>query len=237
MINKIFGSILKANDTVHIHKNHFENGHISQIHFKKIRNFYLTDKDFNNYSTNSKLNTIKEKIIEHYNKSNIEEIPVEFHNYVRCEIQSTMKSFKNSIVPSIIGQKLTNLNHINNDGIKIDTYFSFFKNFSIEEKTTFKIVKNNYYNIYLGTFISKTNNVYIQLHSPHINWLFYNYQLDFNTQNIEFCFDPEYLDDIFITYAEKGYTKIEIEKLKKENKYWEKIDNQTVNNWGLNWGL
>jgi hypothetical protein len=239
MINELFGIKLKANDKVFINKNDFEIGHISQIHFEnKIRNFYLPDKDYNNNKIIAKLNTIKEKIIEYCHQKNIDQIPVEFHNFIRCEIQSTMKSFKNTIIPSNIGQKLANFNYKNNDGMKINTYFSFFKNFSIEEKSIFKTIKNNYFNFYLGTFISKTNNVYIQLHSPPINWLFYNYQFDFNNENIGFCFDLEYLDDIFIIYAERGYSKIEIDKLKKVNQYWnEKFDNQIDKDWGLNWDM
>jgi hypothetical protein len=238
MIQGLSDSVIKASDKVYIHKNDFEIGHISQIHFKEVRNFYLNDREFNNYEITRKLNALKEKIIEHSEKSDIHKIPVEFHNFIRCEIQSTIKSFKNAIIPSIIGQKLADFNYINNDGIKIATYFSFFKNFSIEEKTTLSIsiLKNNFYNIYLGTFISKSNNVYIQLHSPPIDWLFYNYQFDFNNEDIGFCGDPEHQDDTFITYAERGYSKIEIDKLKEENQYLEEyFDNHQETDWGLDW--
>jgi hypothetical protein len=240
MIHGLSDSVIKASDKVYIHKNDFEIGHISQIHFEEVRNFYLNDREFNNNEITRKLNALKAKIIEHSEKSDIHEIPVEFHNFIRCEIQSTIKSFKNAIIPSIIGQKLADFNYINNDGIKIDTYFSFFKNFSIEEKTTLRIsiLNNNFYNIYLGTFISKSNNVYILLNSPPIDWLFYNYQFDFNKEDIGFCGDPEHQDDTFIKYAERDYSKIEIDKLKEENQNLEEyFDNHQETDWGLNWDL
>jgi len=235
MIYGISDLTLKAHDIIYIDNKHFEIGHISHIHYNdKVKNFYLRDKDFNNSEITSKLTVHKEKIVQLYNNLHINKIPVEFHNFVRCEIRSTIAKNKAPLIPSVIGPKSANFNYKLIDGMEIDTYFSYFKNYSIRENVN---SSNNYYNHYLGTHVSKSNNVYIQLGSLNIDYLFYNHNFDVCDEY--YGWDPDDPDDIEsrITYAERGHSKTEIDKIIQENRYWKELDNRSEPDYGINWDL